>query len=120
MATIKALIGNIKPKDTYSTTEQVIGTWIDGKPIYRKVVEYINFGKYSISDLNADTFINIIAMSKRFIGEKICFVPPYFQSAGGDSWNYYLEGNDLVIRGGLGGNVTVTFCFIYEYTKTTD
>jgi hypothetical protein len=28
--------------DNYSSTEQVIGTWIDGKPIYRKV---INFGK---------------------------------------------------------------------------
>lgn len=27
--------------NTYSTTEQVIGTWIDGKPIYRKV--YIPF-----------------------------------------------------------------------------
>lgn len=26
--------------DKYSTTEQVIGTWIDGKPIYRKVIEF--------------------------------------------------------------------------------
>lgn len=26
--------------NTYSTTEQVIGTWIDGKPIYRKVITY--------------------------------------------------------------------------------
>ena len=28
--------------DDYSTTEQVIGTWIDGKPIYRKTFE-VNF-----------------------------------------------------------------------------
>ena len=28
-------------KQTYSTTEQVVGTWIDGKPIYQKT---INFG----------------------------------------------------------------------------
>ena len=25
---------------SYSTTETVIGTWIDGKPIYRKVLEF--------------------------------------------------------------------------------
>lgn len=25
-------------KDIYSTKEQVIGTWIDGKPLYRKVI----------------------------------------------------------------------------------
>ena len=126
MATVKTFIGNVKgipgkdgsENQIYSTDEQVIGKWINGKPIYRKVVEYINFGKYSISDLNADTFINIIAMSKRVVGGKYVFVPPYFQSAGGDNWNYYLEGNDLVIRGGLDGNVA--FCFIYEYTKTTD
>ena len=40
MATIKTLIGNLKSSanDIYSTNETVIGTWIDGKPIYRKVV----------------------------------------------------------------------------------
>lgn len=27
----------------YSTTEQVIGTWIDGKPLYEKVVTGLNF-----------------------------------------------------------------------------
>ena len=43
MAQVKALIGNIKGKDgkdgsenqIYSTTEQAIGTWIDGKPLYK-------------------------------------------------------------------------------------
>ena len=40
MATIKTLIGNLKSStyDVYSTNETVVGTWIDGKPIYRKVV----------------------------------------------------------------------------------
>ena len=49
MAQVKALIGNIKGQagekgkdgsenQIYSTTEQAIGTWIDGKTIYRKVV----------------------------------------------------------------------------------
>ena len=30
--------GSFKENNTYSTEEQVIGTWIDGKPIYRKVI----------------------------------------------------------------------------------
>ena len=25
---------------TYKTTEQVVGTWIDGKPIYRKTIDF--------------------------------------------------------------------------------
>ena len=68
MATIKTLIGNIKGKDgenfsIYSTNEQVIGTWIDGKPIYRKVVtlsttKTIDMGGISIS--HGISNINII------------------------------------------------------------
>ena len=27
-------------KEVYSTEEQVVGTWIDGKPIYRKVIAF--------------------------------------------------------------------------------
>lgn len=37
----KAVYDFVNPIKTYSTTEQIIGTWIDGKPIYRKT---INFG----------------------------------------------------------------------------
>ena len=43
MAQVKALIGNIKGQpgkdgsenQIYSATEQAIGTWIDGKPLYK-------------------------------------------------------------------------------------
>ena len=42
MATIKTLIGNLKNStyDTYSTNETIVGKWINGKPIYRKTVEF--------------------------------------------------------------------------------
>ena len=42
MATIKTLIGNLKSStyDTYSTNEIIVGKWINGKPIYRKTVEF--------------------------------------------------------------------------------
>ena len=32
-------IQNLKTANTYSTTETVCGTWTDGKPIYRVVIE---------------------------------------------------------------------------------
>ena len=30
----------LTPRHTYSTDEQVVGTWIDGKPLYEKTVEF--------------------------------------------------------------------------------
>ena len=55
MAQVKALIGNIKGQpgkdgsenQIYSTTEQAIGTWIDGKPLYKT-------GKTSLGALSAE------------------------------------------------------------------
>ena len=41
MAQIKYNLGNLGT-EKYSTDEIVIGEWIDGKPIYRKVIELNN------------------------------------------------------------------------------
>ena len=38
--------------DVYSTEEAIIGTWIDGSPIYRKVVEYGTLGSVSSGNYN--------------------------------------------------------------------
>ena len=53
MATIKTLIGNIKPKggNDYSKDEQLIGKWVDGKPLYRR---YFNFTTGSQSKTEVD------------------------------------------------------------------
>ena len=59
MAQVKALIGNIKGQagekgkdgsenQIYSTTEQAIGTWIDGKPLYKT-------GKSGLGAISAET-----------------------------------------------------------------
>ena len=44
----------------YSTEEQVVGTWINGKPIYEKVINVENFiiGDNEIPLENLDTIIN--------------------------------------------------------------
>lgn len=43
-------------KETYSTNEQVIGTWIDGKPLYRKVYET---SELTANEVVIDTFTNL-------------------------------------------------------------
>lgn len=37
--TKKATVGQIK-SENYSTSEQVVGTWIDGKPLYEKAISF--------------------------------------------------------------------------------
>lgn len=39
LAADKAKLDNLYA-NIYSTTEQIVGTWTDGRPIYRKVIEY--------------------------------------------------------------------------------
>ena len=120
MATIKTLIGNLKSSthDVYSTNETVVGTWIDGKPIYRKVVKLsvVKHGAKLISDV--DNIINTRGT---------------FQWNGNLNYKYVFpcNDNDVMVRVGvldnniaLGTNYTdnslINFCAFFEYTKTTD
>lgn len=47
--------GDEYSKDLYSFDETVIGTWVDSKPIYRKVIT----GKLAIENSNKCTFANV-------------------------------------------------------------
>lgn len=54
-------------KHRYSTTEKVVGTWIDGKPIYEKTIDMNNANIApndwrewgNITDLNVDTVVDL-------------------------------------------------------------
>ena len=70
-------IGN---KQHYSTEEQVIGTWIDGKPLYRKVVDF------TISNTWQDvgTFSNVDFFTKIQLVRK----------TGGHTYPYYIDSSN--------------------------
>ena len=102
----------------YSTTEEVVGTWIDGKPIYRKVVKLsvVKHGAKLISGV--DNLINTRGT---------------FQWNGNLNYKYLFpcNDNDVMVRVGvldnniaLGTNYTdnslINFCAFFEYKKTTD
>lgn len=98
-------------KNVYSTDEQIIGTWIDGKPIYRKVLN-INIKLISnmwidiedVSNLNIDTLTDKIFYRE---GDYAIYSVMYTRVEN-DKLQCFNSGDDIVVR------------VVIEYTKTTD
>ena len=115
-------------EDVYSNNEvKTNKVWIDGKPIYRKVIiATINQNNTDI-DLsgtiisNIDAMISISAILKNKYGNS--FPVPYLNPNGNLN-----EGASIIYMGATGikfrlGNITVEnspLIVIMEYTKTTD
>lgn len=122
---IDTKLEGISSEDVYSTTETRIGTWIDGKPLYRKVIEAVtsgvannpanifNLGNFEIVRISGHV---ISRLGDRFdintyikVGDTIQFISTYTSKAG---FLYVLQSGDPF----LNSPVVV----IVEYTKPTD
>ena len=125
MAQIKYNLGNVNNNgNNYSTDEQVIGTWIDGKPIYRKVVSNVVYGGKEIS---VDTGISNMAtlINLTFIEDGIkasSYINYKYVGTNRANSSLRINKNTGVISTdgrstGISGNNGI---FIIEYTKTTD
>ena len=130
MAQVKALIGNIKGQpgkdgsenQIYSTDEQVIGKWINGKPIYRKVFSLnkkVSEGQDISSGCKLDNVDILISLSM------------YADDSWGNRWvsdinngnPIYLASNNYITVGAYSGSRDFYYnihMIIAEYTKTTD
>ena len=117
--------------ESYSTEEQVIGTWIDGKPIYRKVIEVeslICTTVFNESTLIEDTS-NINIKSNRGSvkwGDSIVPFPFYFDRMDTNTKiliDTSCYNNKFVLRysqtSGI-QQINIGVSLIIEYTKTTD
>ena len=106
--------------NTYSTDEIRIGTWIDGKPIYRKVIarnqSITNGTSIAVSSLNIDELIKIGAINQNQ-SSNFKFFGSYYDSSS-EKLNIHLNNNDIQVWSGTGVNYTSTIWI--EYTKTTD
>ena len=127
MAQVKALIGNIKgpagkdgsENQIYSTDETVIGTWIDGKPLYRKIIKAsVNQGVqkiYDVSNMNLDDIIRMDGSISQSEGSIVSL--PYGTSSNDFAVVYYPKSsNQIEVNTSRAGIVNI----IFEYTKTTD
>lgn len=116
-------LGDIAYKDTYSTTETKTNkVWIDGKPIYRKVIDFgslpNNTTKYMPHNINnIDKVIEIRGYATES-GTKN-FYPLPLQYRGADS-SYNVEilvNNNNVIVGASQNRSMYIAYVILEYTK---
>lgn len=110
---IKNVVNANDDKFNYTQEEQIIGTWIDGKPIYRKVsnVSISNKSTWTslISIPNLDRLINVYGFGNNVT------LPRY------ESPNYYVQFLFEVdylkyMANGISGSASI----VTEYTKTTD
>ena len=52
-----------------STTERIVGKWIDGKPIYEKVITFSNLNNEINTDTNFETIIKMECIIKSDQGQ---------------------------------------------------
>ena len=105
--------------ESYSTEEQVIGQWIDGKPLYRKVytaTKEIKGNEVKLADisiLNIDTIVDTKAIVLKYNGNE------NFKSANGNLLIFTKDKNTLLCNSEYSYTVN-SAKIILEYTKTTD
>ena len=119
--------------NSYSQTETLTGgTWIDGKPIYRKVLPFtVPVGQTSISldithNLNIETYLktDVTSINPEF-GEDCVYTYPLFGSSGGTanlsiSINGFVSTNrnSIYFEDISGASTSISdFLLILEYTK---
>lgn len=118
------------PNVHYSTDEQVIGTWIDGKTLYQKVLDYnstvINARvDHDVSSLNIETLVDYKAWAQRITGSsKYIIKDGYVLESQGQTYSfyvrYYATGQQIQTTLTLpSGESTDRQVVIIQYTKTT-
>lgn len=106
---------------TYSTTETIIGTWIDGKPLYRQVYtisdpQSSNTNYIDLSSLNIATVVNLKGFYSTIYGT---FSIPMYDSDTNYSVMFVNDTNQLRGRIVTQNSINDTKIII-EYTKSTD
>jgi hypothetical protein len=98
---------------TYSTTEHVVGTWIDGKPIYEK--------SYPITNTNISTGWNILINNVSDIDTFVSGECVLSDSSYDYSWEgSYHHNGDIAIYNFLGGDISSANGYVtIRYTKSS-
>lgn len=109
-------INEVNNKFDYSTEEQVIGKWTNGKPIYRKIVS----GAVSQSDLYPTVATGITNLDKVVSISLVLAYGDNRQYFSSTRYTYYLDkenNNKITI---VAPDITGDATFTIFYTKTTD
>lgn len=115
---LTSLTGRVTNLETYSTTETVVGTWIDGKPIYRLVVDTGYMPNDSIKDIPISASIDTLVKLEGHWFKDGEFAPlNYFNpQSQGSSTGCYISPGYIHIES-QGDLSTFSSYVILEYTK---
>lgn len=110
-------------EDKYSTTEQVVGTWIDGKPIYRKTVDcgaLPNNSNTTTSHLitNIERVVKIECIAER-TSDKVALVLPFVNTSQVVAFVSTTTSDVVIVTNSNLSSYDKTYTTMY-YTKTTD
>lgn len=118
-----------EPQEVYSTEEVRIGTWIDGKPLYRKVVQFTTPSTVNTYPLVANTgldgiyLVSIFGATTDIYGSKIS-IPFVLHSSSTDirtvMVNTNSSGSELYASVSNSVFANRQAHVVLEYTKTTD
>ncbi len=113
----------IEKKFDYSTEERVIGKWINGENLYRKVVFVENI---TIENNVEKAIKHNIDNIKTVVNFQTCVTTGWGGGWGGDAFlgatNFEsrIDPTNLIIKNGTGNSWKLNnICFIIEYTKTS-
>lgn len=113
---------NISTITDYSTTEKVIGTWVDNKPIYRKVVKFGAMPNTASKDIphnisNIGITVNCYGMAVRSSDKRALTIP---DSIPGGEINCGVTDTNVNVTTHSDRSSFNDSHIIIEYTKTTD
>lgn len=119
-------LNKLENNNVYSEEEQIIGKWIDGKPIYRKVI--ITTSPTSINDFqciallpeNEKTLVNLRAQIFVPNASIITQVPFSFATESLGSIYFDPTTKNIIMSMNNSTYINSEVIIIAEYTKTTD
>ena len=111
---------------TYSTEEQVVGKWINGKTLYRKTLftSLNSSTSGELGSINDVDYINVVNGCTIFInGSNTYYVPISTYETSTNFSKFFIQKNTSTNKANIkwaGNSTTGTIYATVEYTKTTD
>lgn len=124
---IETKLDTYEPQEVYSTEEVRIGTWIDGKPLYRKCYTFVSPSNtntvraVSIADIKWETMVRCTCnLQNTEAGTGKRFVIPNCFVHGSDTVLIWVDSDTICVAVGSSTFFNQPYICILEYTKTTD
>ena len=120
---VTELKSNLTDLTTYSTTEQVVGKWINGKPLYRKTVDTGTLPNNNTKNVahnisNLDVIVSYIGIAWNS-GKTDFRIMPYPST---NDWimGLYVSNTNITYTTQKDFSFLTSSYVTIEYTKTTD